>query len=218
MVSRSYDALGTYANFGVIAVNTATTSAVLPAKIPPSNDVATGGYKFLGWKWSGTNPYVKMVVDTSNKGTGITGVDFGSAMSNAANTWNSARPGLFGGFQSGVVGSTANKNSKNEIGWSTSLASNTLAMTSYWASNGWATEADVMFNKKLQWTKNARSDPTISPYDAQAIGLHELGHVLGLDDLSKDNNEIMRQSLYRSKTIGRTLGTGDKNGIKKLYA
>jgi hypothetical protein len=212
-VSRDYDALGVIANFGAMAINAAAASAV----IPPSNDVATGGYKYSGYKWSGTNPLVKMIVDTSNKGNGITGADFGTAMYNAASTWNSARSGLFGSFQSGVVGNTAIKNGKNEIGWSTTLASNTLGMTSCWSSKGWAIEADVMVNRNLQWTKNARSDPKISPYDAQALGLHELGHVLGLADLSKDNNEIMRQSVYRATKVGRTLGTGDKNGIKKLY-
>jgi hypothetical protein len=227
-------------SFDTNAVNlkvSMVSASAFPPYIPPDKDSMTtgGAYKFMGYKWAyvdGYNPKIPLLVDTSNKGIGISGTAFGSVIYNAAMTWDSVSPKqLFGSIQS--VGSVVplTRNTKNEVGWKDLGSSTTLAATKSWNAIGtvltgsnsrlsptqWVTESDIAFNSNriYTWTNQPRSSGS-NPIDAQAVAVHELGHLLGMHHVTYDRAEIM-YSTYPLGT-GRSLGTGDKTGIKLLYA
>jgi predicted Zn-dependent protease len=55
-----------------------------------------------------------------------------------------------------------------------------------------------------------------SQFDVQNIATHEIGHAINLGHVS-DKLQSMYPTSYAGETLKRTLGTGDKLGVTRLY-
>ena len=93
-----------------------------------------------------------------------------------------------------------------------------MAATYIW-DNGEGTilEADILYNTSQSWAVNASideaNDPTIcgTDFDVEAIGVHEIGHLLGLGHVdnpaatmfgSAAKGELMKQTLTPGDALG----------------
>jgi hypothetical protein len=215
---------GAFQFSGVTQVSGVTAANTVIATVPASNDVSSVGYKYWGYKWAALDPKVPLVVDSSNRGTGIIGIDLALAINAAASTWDAASPRqLFGSLQFGAVPLGGSWNSKNEVGWAALGTTRTIALTSvkspWTALTKYFGEVDVMFNNQLTWTTAAASDPEYNPRNIRYNALHELGHVLGMGELSKDTKEVMAQAWLIDHSFANkySLGLGDRVGIMTLY-
>ena len=88
------------------------------------------------------------------------------------------------------------------------------ALTYIWDDdNGSILEADVVFYDGVQWSWS--TDPENDELDIETFALHELGHVLGLGDVT-NTTPVM----YEKISLGerqRALETDDINGMKAIY-
>ncbi len=83
-------------------------------------------------------------------------------------------------------------------------------------------KSDICFNTKWSWTTNqldSRLYPKINTFDVQTVTCRELGHTLGLGDtyLHELYKFDLAQIMGYYDDAQRTLGSGDKNGVKALY-
>ena len=83
-------------------------------------------------------------------------------------------------------------------------------------------EWDMVFNDYFKWGNAGRTDETglgdPEIMDLQNIAAHEAGHAAGLDHPNRHcTEETMYAFAENGETKKRTLHTGDKIGIKKLY-
>jgi hypothetical protein len=98
-----------------------------------------------------------------------------------------------------------------------------LAVTTRWFRNGSPSErveADIVFNTAFQWNSyrgGIRSIGGRETWDIVRVGLHELGHVLGLDhpDDHGQRVEALMNSIIRNS--GDSLTADDIAGARSMY-
>ncbi|MFH1015846.1 MAG: matrixin family metalloprotease [Chloroflexota bacterium] len=84
-------------------------------------------------------------------------------------------------------------------------------------------ETDIVFNKSMRWGIDADGEGTAfklkNTYDVDNIGTHEVGHVVGLDDIYDTIYSEITMYGYSSKAETKkiSLEIGDKNGTAILY-
>jgi len=126
-------------------------------------------------------------------------------------------------------------NDQNTVSWALLVGSwtNALAVTTLWIddknSNGiWDedepfTESDMVYNTKFTWAVDPDGEGPQKPdtkgkwYDIRAIGTHEAGHFVGLDDQSQWNEQTMYRSAGPKETKKVTLEAGDIAGAVARY-
>ena len=146
------------------------------------------------------------------------------AFRKAVNTWNNLR-----GFSFRMIEETSippfetyhpcSYDSHSHVSWRRSgecgLSANTAAVTHLWpkVDNPAIHEADIVFNDDLTWY-----DDGLRHYDVETVALHELGHVISLDDVNSALTEDILQVMYYQYTgIKRDSRWGDKAGARWMY-
>jgi hypothetical protein len=91
-----------------------------------------------------------------------------------------------------------------------------LAITLLWPAifSDKIIEADIIFNDDKTWYDDGLHD-----YDVETVALHELGHVISLDDLYRhsDHHEDMQQVMHYYWGGRRNLRWGDIAGARWMY-
>ncbi len=226
---------GNLGNFGVSATNTKTetvsssdTSALLKSPAYTADGGNANAYALLGRRWNMKDPQLKLVLknDAYLTSEGLSASAVQSAITAAANTWDDAtNQNLFKDSGLVTLDPTVDADKYNQIdtiSWKPYANANCIAYSKSWFSSskkvdGYNTmyDSDIVFNSNFNW----RTDGSKSGIDVQSVALHEMGHMLGLDDIynkpqfAKDTVQVMH--CYTG--IKRTLGNGDKNGIWVLY-
>lgn len=146
-------------------------------------------------------------------------------------------------FDANYLGTTGQKTStaeprgkmdgSNVIGWGSTkhFGGTVIAVVSYfyYTSTGDMVEADMRFNKDLDWSSNGGPGAILNPdsvigdtsyFDVQAIAAHEGGHfVAGLQDIYHISEKEL--TMYGFGVEGelhpRTLGIGDQLSIASAY-
>jgi hypothetical protein len=145
------------------------------------------------------------------------------AFRRAVNTWNNLR-----GFSFRITEETSippfemylpcSYDIHNHVSWMRSgecVPSNAAAATHLWPKYGEPAihEADIVFNDDLTWY-----DDGLHHYDVETVALHELGHVISLDDVNSTLTEDILQVMYYQYTgIKSDLRWGDKAGARWMY-
>ncbi len=110
-------------------------------------------------------------------------------------------------------GATVERDGINVIGWRKFVGpdSNFLAAAWIWDDGDQVLEVDVFFNLKHKWTVSAAIEPGSSlcgdEFDIQAIGTHEIGHLIGLDHVEDDGNDANGDE--RDATMAPSAGAGE---------
>jgi hypothetical protein len=104
---------------------------------------------------------------------------------------------------------------KNEIGVGCTVGpDDTVAETTLWPNAlNQTIEVDIIFNANLPWGNSG------NVYIVQNIATHELGHVIGLNDLHDPSyaNETMYYATDRGETCKEVPSAGDVYGAQSLY-
>ena len=136
----------------------------------------------------------------------------------ACSAWNGAGCGTLVVKSSSTHSNTKfpYENSQNQITAGYRGTSSYIARTtkvSY--SNTWSElyEVDIDINLSHPFSNSGAS----GAIDVQSCMTHELGHLLGLDDVTNDPDATMYYKISYGETKFRTLSTDDKNGIKYIY-
>jgi len=202
-------------------------------------------YKFTGFRWNTKNPKVQLYLNPKNAPSGLSATSTQQAIAAAANTWdNAVSANLFADGTTVKIDSTKvvddpfsirpKRDGYSVHGWK-KFSNSFLAYNRWWGSapkvGGYysLTESDVWYNLNYQWTTSLSvAQNSNSKLDLMSVALHELGHSVGLDDIystqyggtlspsdprTKDYEQVM--NLYNGPQ--RTLGNGDKYGLRKLY-
>ncbi len=223
---------GGLGNFGMSAANTknakvgSDTSALLTGPASSANGGNANAYTLYGYRWNTKDPQLKWVLknDANMAAEGLSANEVQSAISAASNTWDDAtNQNLFADsnlvtLNPAVV--TESNNKINTISWRP-FGSKCLgfAKTYYKMDNvgGYHTaiDSDIVFNMDYSW----RTDGSWDGVDVQSAALHEIGHTLGLGDIygKTEFKYDTRQVMHYYTDVKRTLGNGDKSGIRKIY-
>lgn len=174
------------------------------------------------WKtfatWNSNTP-VKYVINPRNS-QGIDQSFITSAIKGSAETWDVVTPReLFSDTYSiDKYAKYGRYDGKNSIVFGFYPYPGVIAVTGIWyyTDTGQILEADMLFNTAYRW-----GDATIYPnrMDIRNIATHELGHVVGLDDIYDGTCSEVTMYGYGSvgETKKRTLEMQDKTGLLSLY-
>ena len=159
----------------------------------------------------------------------VAGLAFG-ALDLGFDAWRGSAPGdVLPTFSSNPSGSAPpTRDGTNVIGWRRLVgrgAASVLAATYIWDDGATILEADICYNTKHDWAAN----PAIAPgstvcgegFDVQAIGTHEIGHMVGLGHVTDDgdafNGDEADATMFGSAAKGelrkQTLTPGDVTGL-----
>ncbi len=137
-----------------------------------------------------------------------------TACQSAMATWGGAGANFAFNY-AGATGATgAGYNSMNEVCWNPGSSGGALATTYMWGFGGQMWEADVVFWDG-SWTWSTATSPGYLQFDVESVGLHELGHVVGLNH-SEYNWAVMWYAINYME-VQRTLSSDDIAGILAIY-
>jgi len=159
----------------------------------------------------------------------VAGVAFG-ALDGAFEAWRGAAPGhvlpTFGANPSGSAPPA--RDEANVVGWRRLVgkgAGSVLAATYIWDDGATILEADIFYNTKHEWAANSAIAPGSTlcgeAFEVQAIGVHEVGHMIGLghvaDDGDASNGDEVDATMFGSASKGelqkQTLTPGGVMGL-----
>ena len=175
----------------------------------------------LPLKWPpGSIPMRVMLDDVTPLSDGLTRArSVQAAMIDPNRGWNSTLGSAQFAPVIAPVGSGTDNNRVNEIFFANSpyggsWETNTLAVTTAWYSGNQRVEADIIYNTAFTW--DSYRGPRQSAVDIQRVGLHELGHVLGLDHPDEAGQSV---SAVMNSHVSNTdsLTSDDILGAQGLY-
>jgi hypothetical protein len=177
----------------------------------PSGDASGNCSASDGSGFSGFNALRRWPGSSFTYVIGTSALTYQGEISAAANTWNGSGAAFTitnGGVDPTLTGGPV-ADGKNGITFA--AYSSSLAVASTWSSGGVISEVDITYNTAYTWS----AAPTTGQYDVQSVGVHELGHALGLGHV-----QDTAQTLYPcigSGVLKRSLGWGDAAGVRNIY-
>ena len=204
-----------------------------PARVKSPTKTSTTstcyGYLASGAKWKWVEPWV---VNSANN-SGLSENFVLNSLSLGISKWEDATDGVVGnGAGVNVIGDgsttsatlvadTASPDNLNEAYFGDVEDPDTIAVTIVWGIfsgptwNRKLVEWDQIYNTSYSWSSTGEA----GKMDFDNIGIHELGHSFGMNDLY--TSSCSEQTMYGYASFGetkkRTLEIGDINGINKLY-
>jgi hypothetical protein len=196
-----------------------------PGPVTPPPAPVNDYYELLGFSWASSALPVQFVFDPDAGPAGAF-----AAMQLALGSWDEAtRTSLFDAVttDSTVSPSLNSPDGVNTISFRRLAGYPTaLAVTNLWydPDTGRTMDTDVIFNTKYRWGIDADGEGTgftlpKGTYDVRNIGTHEIGHVVGLDDLYAAQYRELTMYGYgaATETLKISLQAGDIAGTQYLY-
>lgn len=154
-----------------------------------------------------------------------------NAIGNGFDTWEVITGDELFDFVHNISGSSPPSRDKlNVIGWRlfTGKGSGFLAATWVWDDGTNILETDIFYNLKHKWAVNTSiiegQELCGESFDVEGIGVHEIGHMLGLGHVFPDANQdgderdaTMAPTAAKGELKKQTLTPGDITGADYLY-
>lgn len=191
-----------------------------PTPSPIDNSV----YQLLPWQWASSSSPIQLTLDQTGAPSGTD-----AKIQAALNTWDAATGvSLFDPLATWADSgppSWTTSDGVNSVSFQFLLGyPQALALTNLTIDGSTIVETDVVFNTKYTWaidTDGVGTTYTLAKrqYDVQNVGTHELGHVVGLDDLylSSYRELTMYGSAAATETKKDSLEAGDIIGTQILW-
>ena len=181
-------------------------------------------YSFLanGARWRTTEGYVINPSNTQGLAADIVATAFDQSISKWENASAKEIAGVGTATNATLSADFSSPDGQNEVYFGEISDRNAIAITVVWGmfrgppTQRELSEWDIVFDQAdFSWSSSGES----GKMDFENIATHELGHVVGLDDLygSSCTNETMYGYADYGETMKRTLGPGDIAGAKALY-
>ncbi|MBU1650750.1 matrixin family metalloprotease [bacterium] len=178
--------------------------------------LATGASAYVllpfNWAYLGGSPVtVSMYVNPNCADPSA--VDELASLLSAMDSWSNANADFafnYAGYTS--VTNFNYFNFQNDICWNPGSSGGALATTSMWFYGGNMSQADVVFWDVHTWRTGTTGS---NQYDVETVGVHELGHVVGLDH-TPISAAVMYYAIGWWETK-RTLHSDDIAGIQAIY-
>lgn len=183
-------------------------SIVLVGATIMAGAISTQGYKLS--HSSGFSPYPTKIY--CYEGFGTATID---AVKSACSAWNNAGAGTLISVGSSTHSNTDyTQNGKNEISKG-ARGTNTYSMQTMHVEEDSTTsyEVDIDINSSYAWATSG----TINALDVQNAITHEIGHLLGLGDVTTNTEVTMYYRTQNGETKKRSLDSDDKSGILAIY-
>jgi hypothetical protein len=136
-----------------------------------------------------------------------------TSLQSAMTTWGAAGANFAFNYAGYTSVTNASFNGQNDVCWNSGSSGGALATTYMWGGGGNMTQADMVFWDG-SWTWST-SWPTFAQFDVESVGLHEFGHIVGLDH-SQYNYAVMWYAIANGE-VQRTLSSDDLAGILAIY-
>ena len=171
-------------------------------------------YNLMGFDWNylGGSPVTVNFYINPNC-TDPTAPDELGACQSALNTWNNAGADFAFNYAGLSYYTASAYNGQNTVCWNPGSSGGALATATSWYIGVNMLEADVEF-WDAPWVWNT-TWPTGSQFDVESVGLHEMGHTLGLDH-SQYSQAVMWPYISYGE-VHRALHQDDINGIIAIY-
>ncbi|MFH0906800.1 MAG: matrixin family metalloprotease [bacterium] len=174
-------------------------------------------YKLFGVKWKDLS--VDYVINPTNP-ENLTDDFIFEAISSAAEAWDieTSNEVLSDVYTIDYTVEYGIRDYKNALVFGDYNDDNVIAVTSIWYTprGKEIVESDILFNTRFDW---GNADVDVTLMDLQNIAIHEIGHLLGLDDIYSDT--CAEVTMYGYSEEGeikkRTLEQSDIDGIQRLY-
>lgn len=167
--------------------------------------------------WDSNTP-IKYVINPKNP-QGLSQSFITSTISKSVKTWDAGTSrNLFSTYKVDKRAKYGKRDGKNSIVFGSYPYTGVIAVTGIWyySDSGQILEADMLLNTVYRWG-NAVTDP--SRMDLQNIVTHELGHVVGMDDIT--GRACIDATMYAYSWNGdiqkRDLASEDIFGLQTLY-
>ena len=177
-----------------------------------------GGYVFTSWKVKG-NKVASLNTNSIPSNLGANAVR--TQLSNSFAAWKgaeSAAPTIAVTGSTTITKATANHSYDVLFG---RIGAASIAVTTTWRWPNGDIESDTVFNNRLKWfIASAEGDGCLESqarYDLANIATHEFGHTYGLGHPAGARWETMYAFGFRGETLKRSLGAGDRAGIRARY-
>jgi len=166
----------------------------------------------VNWNYLGGNPVTVNIYINPNCADPSAPNEL-TTLQSAMSTWGNAGANFHFNYAGPTSVTGATYNGQNDVCWNPGSSGGALATTYYWGSPPNMTQADMVFWDG-PWTWST-SWPTSAQFDVESVGLHEFGHIVGLDH-SQFNYAVMWYAIANGE-VQRTLNQDDINGILAIY-
>jgi hypothetical protein len=187
------------------------------------------GYLANGAKWKWVEPWVVNATNSSS----LTQNFIFNTLNSDISKWEDATDGVLGNgvgvnvigdgttTSSALLADTVSPDNVNEVYFGSIEDPNTIAVTIVWGIFSGPpfqrklVEWDQIYSNAYNWSSSGEA----GKMDFNNIGIHELGHSFGMNDLY--TSFCSEQTMYGYASLGETkkttLEVGDINGINKFY-
>lgn len=184
-----------------------------PARAPGSDSC----FKLMGVKWKSMP--VSYVINPSNP-QGLSETFVTSSIAASAETWDAATSVelINDSYTVDYAAQYGVQDYRNSIAFGAYTDNRVIAVTSVWYTRvgKQIVEFDMLFNTGYSW-----GDATVTPgaMDLLNIGVHEMGHTVGLSDIYSSSCSAVTMYGYSGygETSKRSLETPDITGVQKMY-